>query len=107
MEATDSPPKKIDRGGDDGFAIRRSDKPRVMGEESKVGGFRRGPPREDNANDATGFSRGNFTLRKEEKTDDAPKRPARTFGGGGGNSGDNTGFGFRNTNARRGGAGRK
>ena len=90
------------RNMDDGFAIKRSDKPRGSGEEESKGTgrptFTRGPPRTENQESDTGFARGNFT----KKTADAepPKRaerkPAAESSGGG------AGFGFRNTNATRG-----
>jgi len=102
--APSSPEKP--RGGNedgDGFAIRRSAKPRNTEEEKSNTGFGRGPARNDAPD--TGFVRGNFRTRKDEEKE-APKRPARNFGGAGGASGDSgsgaTGFGFRNTNAKRG-----
>ena len=98
-------PSKPDRparnNADDGFAIKRSDKPRVAPteEESKGSGrptFTRGPPRTENKDSDTGFARGNFT----KKTEDSgpPKRTERKPAADSGASG----FGFRNTNATRG-----
>lgn len=93
-----SPTKPADRpvkNADDGFAIKRSDKPRVSGEEEKKQGtFQRGPPRESKQED-TGFARANFTAKKAEDSG-PPKRSQKPAGE---SSTTGAGFGFRNTNA--------
>jgi hypothetical protein len=99
-----SSPTKVDRPArnmDDGFAIKRSDKPRGMPTEEEKRPerptFTRGPPKE--AED-TGFARGNFT----KKTEDAgpPKRPLRAPAATAASSGGDSGFGGFRSNAGRG-----
>lgn len=85
------------------FAIKRSDKPRVTRteEESKPGGFARGPPRQEPAD--TGFARSNFKAKKEgeeAKAEENPKRPERQSKPSEApkEQSDASGFGFRSTN---------
>ena len=100
-----SPSKPMDRpprNNDDGFAIKRSDKPRAAPQEEEKRGpptFSRGPPRNTEPKEDTGFARGNFAAKKAEESG-PPKRSTKPAADSG-----SSGFGFRNSNAARGGKG--
>lgn len=94
-----SPTKPAPRNMDDGFAIKRSDKPRGAAEEEAKKGpptFSRGPPRNTDSAPDTGFIRGNFT---KKTADEAPKKFERTERKPAAPETSGAGFGFRNSNA--------
>jgi len=95
-KASPTKPSGPSKGGDDGFAIRRSDKPRATEEEKKgPPTFTRGPPRnKDPEPSDSGFSRGNFAAKKSIDESAKKKTSAPSSGG-------DSGFGFRNSNAPR------